>query len=140
MVSQWSSCLLFGKKLVIGQKALLVNVWIVVAIFGLCGIGGKQYARLRWTINILDQNSVLDLKEEHAQRDILNDLLANIFWKVFGAKFELKRTLFGNVLAEDFFVEFEPGEKALGVLVLEAKVPDLSQSDCLDHLSKSAQN
>jgi len=107
---------------------------IVVAVLGLSGIGSEQYARLRRTIDFLGEDGVFDLQKKHSQRNVLNDFLARVFGKIFGAKLEYERTLFGNVLTQDFLVELEPREQALGVLVLQTKVPNLAQANSLDHL------
>ena len=109
---------------------------IVIAVFGLGGIGGQQNAGLWRTVDFLGKNRLFDLQKEHAQRNVLDDLLAHVFGKVFGAEFELEWTLLGNVLTQHFLVEFEPGDEALGVLVLQAKVPNLSQANRFDHLVK----
>ena len=128
--------LLFWQQFIIGQKAFDMQFAIVVAVFGLSGIGGQQDACLGRTIDFLGENGLLDLQKEHAQRNVLDDLLADVLGKVFGAEFELERTLLGNVLTQHFLVEFEPGDEALGVLVLQAKVPNLSQTYRFDHLIK----
>lgn len=39
-------------------------------------------------------------------------------------------------LREDLLVQLEPGREALGVRVLQAKVPDLAKTDCLDYLRR----
>ena len=127
-------CSLFWQEFVVGHEALDVHVRIVVAVLGLCGVGGEQHARLGRTVDVLGEYGVLDLQEEHAQRDVLNDLVARVLRKVLGAELEEQRRLFGYVLAEHFLVELEPREQAFGVLVLQAEVPDLAQADRLHHL------
>lgn len=72
-----------------------------VTMTGLNGVGAKQNRRLWWTIDLVRQDCVLNLQIEQAERDVLDQLVGDVFRVEFGAEFELQRIRLLDVLAHN---------------------------------------
>ena len=76
------------------------------------------------------------LKIEKSEGDVLNDFLCHVFRIEFGPELELERRLFFDILTEHLLVELQPGRVVFGVGVLQAKEPDLPETNGFDDLIK----
>lgn len=81
-----------------------MRLFIVVTIFGLARVGRKKYGTFGRAINFVVEDAILHLKIKKSESNILNNLLADVFGKEFGAEFELQRNLLLDILWKDLFV------------------------------------
>lgn len=114
------------QKIFRGHSGLVPHGIVVVAVLGLHIVAGQQDGSFGRAVIFHREDRLLNLQEEQVLRDLLDQLVLNVFREELRDEHEDAR-FFVDVLVDDFLLLLEPVDVAFRVFILQPEVPFLTQ-------------